>query len=74
MVDEWLVRSAQKYNKQGAKSMVLNMANAVNHGGGWAGGAQAQEEDLIRRSTYSTAICAGWTHIKYPLVEKLLLF
>jgi uncharacterized protein (TIGR02452 family) len=59
--------SAKSYVNNGKRPLVLNMANAFGRGGGWDHGARAQEEDLMRRSTYSAALCYPWQHVQYPL-------
>ena len=54
------------------KVAVLNMANAFAAGGGWLGGAGAQEEDLHRRSNLCDHLsnhrrAVPEHHVEYPL-------
>lgn len=52
---------------QGLNPVVLNMANASKPGGGYTNGANAQEEDIFRRSTYSKQLVEKGMNSLYPI-------
>lgn len=64
------VNLAIKAQEEGGKVCILNMANAVNRGGGVENGSMAQEEELCRRSN----LWYGLDKLFYPFGEKGFVF
>lgn len=58
----------------GSKVGVLNFASAKNPGGGFLGGASAQEESLARSSSLYAALTKDWNMYEYNRSRTTLLY
>eukprot|EP00966_Prymnesium_polylepis_P041047 952590-Prymnesium_polylepis.1 len=56
VVEEGTLRAASRLHAQGFNVCALNFASAKNPGGGFLGGAEAQEENIARSSALYTSL------------------
>lgn len=76
VTDETTLEAAKRICKQdeNANPFVLNFASAKNPGGGFLGGAQAQEESLARSSSLYPCLTANFEMYEYNRKGKSCLY
>ena len=76
VTDETTLEAAKRICKenQSANPFVLNFASAKNPGGGFLGGAQAQEESLARSSSLYPCLTANFEMYEHNRREKSCLY
>ncbi|CAN5270582.1 TIGR02452 family protein [soil metagenome] len=76
VTDETTLEAAKRICKQqkGANPFVLNFASAKNPGGGFLGGAQAQEESLARSSSLYPCLTANFEMYEFNRRGKSCLY
>ena len=65
---------AEQMIEAGYNPLVLNMANAVQPGGGYRKGAFAQEENLFRRSNYYKFLDGREKKRLYPFADDEMVY
>ncbi len=76
LTDETTLEAAKRTCKEteNANPFVLNFASAKNPGGGFLGGAQAQEESLARSSSLYPCLTANFEMYQYNRGQKSCLY
>jgi uncharacterized protein (TIGR02452 family) len=67
------IKAIEKSNKE-LKTAVLNFASAKNPGGGFLGGASAQEESLARSSSLYASQTKNWEMYEYNRSQSTFLY
>jgi uncharacterized protein (TIGR02452 family) len=65
VTDETTLEAAKRISREEENPFVLNFASAKNPGGGFLGGAQAQEESLARSSSLYPCLTANFAMYEY---------
>lgn len=75
-IEVWNCSTIEALQKLGgsSKTGILNFASAKNPGGGFLGGASAQEESLARSSSLYAALSKDWTMYEYNRSRSTLLY
>jgi uncharacterized protein (TIGR02452 family) len=76
VTDETTLEAAKRVCKEGedANPFILNFASAKNPGGGFLGGAQAQEESLARSSSLYACLSANFAIYEHNRMGKSCLY
>lgn len=74
VTDETTLEAAKRICKESENPFVLNFASAKNPGGGFLGGAQAQEESLARSSALYPCLTANFEMYQFNRGRKSCLY